>query len=104
MNIKIVKPNQISIAYVPNVTDIIELPNCTRIVGQIICDCCGHAEEVFVDAEPDDAIYFTQYTSEPNKIKTTKLPARLTVTLELDGTGRVCSGTYSIEEDINDGK
>lgn len=57
MDIKIVKENQISIGYVPNVTDMIELTKGrVRIVGKRTCDYCGHSEEVLYDTEPSDMI------------------------------------------------
>lgn len=57
MNVKIIKENQISIGYVPNVSDIIEMPDSKfRIVGKRVCNCCGHKEDVKYDTEKSDTI------------------------------------------------
>lgn len=57
MDIKIIKENQISIIYIPNVTNMFELTkNRVRIVGKRTCKCCGHSEEVLYDTEPTDTV------------------------------------------------
>ena len=57
MDIRIIKENQISIADVPNATNIISLPNGTvHIIGSRTCETCGHIEEVGYRTDTTDTI------------------------------------------------
>ncbi len=57
MRIKVIKEDQITIGYIGNVTEIIELPNGrARIIGSKKCYECGHVEVVQHDTEESDMI------------------------------------------------
>jgi hypothetical protein len=58
MNAKIIKKDGMTIAYVPNVKDMVELGGLRiRIIGYKTCECCGHHDEpVIYDAAREDRI------------------------------------------------
>ena len=57
MKVKFIKEDQISIAYISGISDIVELHSGKlRISGTKTCETCGHIEHLEYDAERTDMI------------------------------------------------